>query len=571
MDILGILSNMPVGTRRQATELLARRVDVIRQHPESPNLWATLRRELNRHRSFPDAEWAMATTDLDPLVAIYQALTPGDPAAAYAWLFDSWPDLPEGTDYKEGIESQFAIIDMARQSVAAAAHENGGAEVILSIAESAKQPEEVGRAFTVVVGTDTALDLALEHAGSDHRNYRMMARGILWTVFRQSGWTRLEEALEQVKAADAGPLALVDIFLAASSDEETWRRLSDEGSEIQQRYWELMDPWRVSREDGTAISFVARHLLEVRRSPAVAEWIAHQQVDHEIVVETLEQLPSDLVAGATAELNSGGFAYSIDMLFGKLDESDAVDDATIARLEIPFLNSLVWGSRANLALYREIARNPALFADVIASVCKPDDGKGDDAPGEQASEAATTIIVQIMTGSGEIPGRTQDGMIDYEKLSAWVNDARRLCRERRRGSIGDSFIGKLLAKAPTGEDGVWPCESVRELLDSTMAPEIGNGFVVGTHNLRGVTSRGAFDGGDQERALAARYTKWASAIAFKWPHTAGLLLRIAESYQLEAQRNDQEANRLDQYAGDPGTAADQPRAVAPNICLDTVS
>lgn len=546
-DVVGIISDMSSGARRQATELLARQVDAVRQHPESPNLWASLRRELNRHRSFPDAEWAMATTDLDPLDAIYQALTPGYPAAAYAWLFDGWPDLPEGTDHKGSIESQSATIDTACQSAVAAAYENGEAEAVLSIAGSAKQAEEVGRAFTVVVGTDTALDLASEHVGSDHHNYRMMARGILRSVFRQSGWPRLEEALEQAKAADAGSLALADIFLAASPNAETWRRLDDEGLEVRQSYWQLMDPWRMSREGGTGISFVARRLLEARRSPAVAEWIAHQEVDHEIVVETLDQLPSDLVAGATAELNSGGFGYRIDMLFGKLDESDAVGDDTIARLEIPFLNSLRWGSRGNLALYREIARDPALFADVIELACKPDDGHSDDAPDEQAAQVAITIISQIMFGRGQIPGRTKDGVIDYETLVAWVNEARRLCQERGRATIGDSFIGKLLAKAPTSEDGVWPCEPVRELLDSTMVPEIGNGFVAGTHNLRRVTTRGAYDGGDQERTLADKYAEWASAIASKWPHTAGLLRRIVESYQHEAQMNDQRAERLDQF------------------------
>ena len=546
-EVLGILSNMSAGSRQRATELLAQQVAAIRQHPECPNLWTKLRWELNRHRSFPDAEWAMATTDLEPLAAIYQTLTPGDPAEAYAWLFDSWPDLPEGTDHEESIENRFATIDTARQSAVAAAYENGEAEAILYIAEYAKQPEEVGRAFTVVVGINTALDLALEHAGSDHHNYRMMARGILWTVFRQSGWPRLEEALKQAKAADAGPLALADIFLAGSSDEETWRQLDDEGSEIQQCYWELMDPWRMSREGGTAISFVARHLLTVRRSPAVADWIAHQQVDYEIVIQTLEQLPADLASGAAPEVRSGGFIYDIASLFKKLDESDAVSDDTIASLELPFISVLRGGERPNLALYREIARNPALFADVIASACKPDDGQSDDAPGEQSSEAATTIIVQIMTGRGEIPARTEDGAIDYETLAAWVNEARRLCQERGRATIGDSFIGKLLAKAPTGEDGIWPCEPVRELLDSAIAPEIGNGFVIGTHNLRGVTSRGAFDGGDQERTLADQYTEWASAIASKWPHTAGLLRRIADSYQCEAQRNDQQADQLDQF------------------------
>ena len=185
-DVVGIVSNMSADARRQATELLAQRVDVVRQHPETLNLWATLRRELNQHLSFPGAEWAMAITDLEPLTALYQALAPVEPAEAYAWLFDSWPDFPEGTNHETSFEEQCATIDTARQTAAAAAYANGRTEAILSIAESAKQPEEVGRAFTLVIGTNTALDLALEHVGSDQNNFRMMARGIFWTVFRQA-------------------------------------------------------------------------------------------------------------------------------------------------------------------------------------------------------------------------------------------------------------------------------------------------------------------------------------------------------------------------------------------------
>ena len=106
-----------------------------------------------------------------------------------------------------------------------------------------------------------------------------------------------------------------------------------------------------------------------------------------------------------------------------------------------------------------------------------------------------------------------------------------------------------MINAPDGADGLWPCEPVREVLEllCTGAQHIGNGFGSGTINLRGVTTRAIFAGGDQERALADKYREQASMMASKCPHTATLLQRIADSYQRQAQWHDQESDELDQF------------------------
>ena len=154
----------------------------------------------------------------------------------------------------------------------------------------------------------------------------------------------------------------------------------------------------------------------------------------------------------------------------------------------------------------------------------------------------------IMMGEqGIIPGRTEQGVVDYEALTIWVNEARRLCTERGRGEIGDDMIGQLLSRAPVGDDGIWPCEPVRELLEQINSQNMGNGFAVGTHNLRGVTSRSVFDGGTQERTLSGEFRRPANGIGARWPTTAGLLRRIAESYEREAQWHDRDAEERDRF------------------------
>ncbi len=97
-----------------------------------------------------------------------------------------------------------------------------------------------------------------------------------------------------------------------------------------------------------------------------------------------------------------------------------------------------------------------------------------------------------------------------------------------------------LAKAPGGEDGIWPCEAVCEAMEGTASPEIGQGFYIGVVNARGAHVRA--EGGEQERELALKYRAWAERLHFEYPYVAGVLENIAASYEREAQWHDTEAN-----------------------------
>ena len=546
-DVVGIISSLSPGAYQGATDLMMQRISTIKAHPGSVALWTQLRQELNRHRSFPDANWAMPAAELEPLAAIYEQLTPVDQATACSWLFDGWPELPEGTDHDD-IEAHSAKLGGDRQKAITAAYQSGGEKAILSIAASASAPATVGQAFTTGVGATPALALAVKHAGSDNRNLTEMARGALWAIYRQSGWAALEDAIARLKATDARPQALAEVFMATPAATDTWRRLAKEEPAVERCYWERLNPYLTSRDDETEIRFVVEKLLAVQRSPAVASWIAYAPVHHEIVLQTLEQLPADLAAGKAPESGTAGIIHGIAKMLESLDESSAVGDDVIARLELPFLPALLSRGHSNLALYRVISNAPALFADLVASAYRRDDGQMDTASADPTPISAE-IFVRIIMGEGVVPGKMQDGRVDYESLSNWVSEARRLCAERGRAEIGDEYIGHLLAKSPDGEDGLWPCEPVRDLLEllGAGAQRIGNGFVIGKHNLRGVTSRAAFAGGDQERELVDKYRRQASSMDSKWPHTAALLRRIADGYKREAQWYDQESDELDQF------------------------
>ena len=194
-------------------------------------------------------------------------------------------------------------------------------------------------------------------------------------------------------------------------------------------------------------------------------------------------------------------------------------------------------------LEKQIGESPAMFVQLVDMVFKrTDDGEYPQEWKIENSEQRAAIAsssYRLLDNIKTIPGTGDDENIDVARLSAWLKDVRRLCHVYDRADIGDQCIGQLLARAPAGENGTWPCESVCTAMEEIASAEIGEGFSIGVRNARGVHWRG--EGGAQERELAAKYRSWAERLHFDYPYVGGILEDIAASYDREARWEDSEA------------------------------
>jgi hypothetical protein len=116
------------------------------------------------------------------------------------------------------------------------------------------------------------------------------------------------------------------------------------------------------------------------------------------------------------------------------------------------------------------------------------------------------------------------------------SQARAACAELGRDEVCDFQIGKLFSKAPVGEDGIWPCEPVREVIERVATARLCEGVRNGLYNSRGAHWRGPR--GDQERQLATRYAAWALALEFKYANVANILKGIVRTYEHEGNLHD---------------------------------
>ena len=103
--------------------------------------------------------------------------------------------------------------------------------------------------------------------------------------------------------------------------------------------------------------------------------------------------------------------------------------------------------------------------------------------------------------------------------------------EAKDKEIAASICGNIFGKSIVGEDGIFPHEFVRKVLESYSNEKLRNSFLIGKYNSRGVRTVGD---GDDELSIANKYDEAARAIEISYPTTASLLRKIAQDHRYTA-------------------------------------
>ena len=283
-------------------------------------------------------------------------------------------------------------------------------------------------------------------------------------------------------------------------------------------------------------------LLEVQR-PRAAFYAVHRNFK-DIETSRLKQLLRE-VATVNAE-PEGDYLPKSYYIFEALDSLDSRPGVTrdeMVELEFMFINPFGYSQHRIPNLENQIAESPAFFVYMVARIYKRSD-EGEDPPewrieNPKQRKAVGSAAYLLLNETTKIPGTNDEGNIDGHALAEWISEVRQLCRDYARADIGDYWVGELLAKAPAGENGIWPCEAVCEAMEEIASTIIGEGFCSGTLNSRGVHKRE--EGGKQEHELAAKYRAWAECLRFDYPFVGRVLEDIAASYEHDGERWDSDA------------------------------
>ena len=495
-----------------------------------------LREETARHRKHANAEWALPKATADRLAALHERVAAGDRAQDASWLFTQRPpSLPNVDEEHLDWQAYQGAVDDRRGDVVRSIYRHQGLAGLRALAEAVEVPSEVGRvAGERQLLPDQDEQLMFDHLVAESPALEALARGYVFGRFGADGMPWAEPLVAQASEWPAERRAA--LLLGFPSGEQTWKLAERFGERTEALYWKRALTWTAPDDD---FAYATEKLLRHGRPHHAIDLLAHRVhsgkvVDSDLIFRALKQ-------SATTEPSTSldsTFAYDVGRLLDYLGDLDDVDEDQLAQVELIYVNVLRF-SRPSRLLHKRLAANPEEFAEIITWVFKPEGGETWEVTDEVRARAH--LAYGLLDSWEGIPGLRPDGTIDSQALEEWASDAQRLCAEKARRTMGEQYIGRALAHAPRRDDEVWPPEEICGVLDRPEFNQMRRGFEIEVYNTRGVTTRGLTDGGMQERALAQRYSSWASQLASRWPRVASLLRRIADHYIAEAEREDVEA------------------------------
>jgi transcriptional regulator with XRE-family HTH domain len=546
LDRFGDLA--PDGAER-AVAVLDAAEPQITDKDDRATFWKELRRVLHHHRQFPDAEWALPEQLLGSLESLYHRFAPADPLERRAWLFQQSVQLPKPS--AKDWEAEQKEIDLARRHAAQEVYIEGGLTAVLALARLAEAAGYIGKALYDSGLPASDIDSVLEASvQSDDAHERDVAHGLIVCGFpdRKRPWAAA--LITRAKAENWSDTTLLAILRALPIERWTWEQVAQIGGEIETIYWR-QTPVFGSSDDSEDVTYAIRKLISVGRARHALPLAARGNTAHlasALLVEVLQEAARQPLGNRGDSNEVVMFQHYVSEILQILDQRDDVDRGDLIAIEWTYLPVLEHSRRPAKVLLRALSEQPSFFIEVLRAVFKPSEESGIVDPEPEDAERARAVATQayrLLALWDHIPGTREDGTIDGEVLEAWIKDARALAKAVGRENIADDRIGTMLSASPKGSDGNWPAEPVREVIDLFRSKPMIEGFRIGKSNRRGVTRRGLRDGGKLEREEAAKYRAWAKAIAYDHPHTAKALDMLAESYDREGRRHDEDAERLD--------------------------
>ena len=522
----------------QAT-VTARLNDLLASLPQHAReeLWRETRNLVVRHSGFPDADWTMKGEPLAALTQVVSRWTPNDAITAAALLFDeagfaygALNDPPETQRDRERI-GEAALRRVLDEE---------GHSGVLRLAEVTRSSWIVGRHVAALLTAEESMALCGE--ALEHRSPKLAELAIAISgrsaMLDQQQWTKL---LEAEHLSGRAPADTASLLLGLSDGPQTWDLAQHLGSDVDEAYWKAKQSWRLEGGDTAVLERAVRKLIQVGRASASLTLLENAEAPSPaLVFETLDRTVSELNSGAME--NSSMFAHYVERVFDRLRARVDVDKKELARREFAFLPLLTGPGRPrrDLAIFNLMASDPTDFIAFLAIVYRSSSAPADD--DQEVDKGRWRAAYSVIEAFRTVPGEA-NGEVNGRVLSGWVSQALQQATGAGLADIGAQCIGRVLAHAPVDKgDGAWPAIALRDLIEDVAADDLEAGILMERFSMRGVYSKGIYDGGNDEREFARVTRVWAEACA-AWPRTAAMLLRFAEDWDRQAKREDSEAKQ----------------------------
>jgi hypothetical protein len=517
--------------------------------PRSTQSRDQLRKILNHHRSYPDAEWSLPEDTLLRYQAIYDAMEPDDVISKYWWLFESihvtFPDVEinevgEKYDYKK----QYERVQAARIEALETILKSIDLEKIIDLAATRDSSITIGQSLALMIKDQAGIKTIFHLLKKENPNLILVHR-FAEIKASKDGLDWAFELFAQLKQEGFDDNMLVQLLLPLQQGKELWDFVKQAGENIELNYWLAVDPhfYHIAVEE--KIVGIKKLLLYKRYFIAVnlASMITEDLPTH-VLAEILQ-----LAATEKSSKDEYLREYDVTSIFKNLETREDMNHEELAKLEWLYLSILSsYGSAYKpKQLHQELAKSPDFFMQILKWAYHPKDEKRREAEKKEIDpeehQKFARQAYHLLTDFKTIPGIQEDGSIDGDYLNEWVDRIRELAKEADRAEMADSVIGKLLAYYTEANQDYWPADEISSIIERINTKSIKSSFSMTVTNKRGSTARSPFEGGNIERANAAHFQMLAEVHRYKHVNLSDIFAKIAAGYLVDAKYEDEQAER----------------------------
>ena len=538
-EMVSLYPEISKNDRAKLLTFLAENNDSIE---DAENLvWDKLRSLLSRHREHAAQSWAIPETECKKIEEVFVLYTPKESLRGFLYLFkENWPEFPSGKR-KWKMDGE-AFIKEQRINALKNIYAKGGLQEILKMTEALENLSILGNSLTEINLTPEEELLILKGIIADPTDkLHLLCRQYIFAKSIKDEQLFVDHAWQQLFSLQPTEKVQATFFLSLVPRRYNWIVLESLPSSVVNEYWANVNVW-------------LNHFAGDDRLYAISK--LQQANRHILLINQLSyfagELPSDLlvlILNNAASIQSVGQdrfeEYNVAKLFEEIQKRTDIDTDKLANLEWQYIYILTNYSSEGKAvtLLSKLSTDVSFFIDLVSLVYLPDEGTDDGVDREQQVDRYKKAepARRLLESWRVIPGTQEDGSINKLVLDDWIKNVRSKATSVNRQHGVDSEIGKLMACYPRNTDR-WPSEEIADVIDTLDSETVVLSFETEIFNSRGTTVRGAYDGGGQERSLAAYFEKMSNSLMPKYPVTATALLRLAKGYKQDAVQEDERAH-----------------------------
>lgn len=486
-----------------------------------------LREKISKFRKFPDASWSMSEKDVQSLENLLQKITlNGMERFGYLFRYNTYSLHPlphyEGKPYSHQEERERLRAERAEAVEIILAE--FGVEALIEFSIGAENTGDLGQILAErVLRNSYDFDL-LRRIKTE--NYALYA-SVLWSLFLANGLEKLIyilNASEQLTDEEKG-----EILCHTPLSPGVWDAVDGMGEAAARYYWEHIDILGLDNKYGNCQDYFIDQLLKHGRPFSVVQLTAYTEYNNtDIIMRTLSECARLQEHSEMNGLTLRSVAqHDILNLFKKLYADKSIDAERLVKLEIMFFQCFKH-TVIPKGLTKYFQEHPMEYVSAISQVYKDDlDTLQEKTELSQDQIGHYYDIIQSFT---VIPGCNQE-LVSEEVFRDWVSSAQTYADASNYRRAFAICLGRLLSYAPSGDDGIFPHEIVRNYFEENQSSLVADHFVIGKLNQRGVHFVTA---GMEEKRMAEEYQSSADKLEVFYPQTAIILRKLANHYEREA-------------------------------------